>query len=217
MKLEYIQHMGSDSSVVDAARVSMDKMADQYSPEQNEKLIKYLVKNNHWSPLAHPQISFRVSMPIFLARQYFKHIVGSVKNECSRRYVQSEPTFFYPEWRHAPKGGVKQGSGEPMDLNSPSLVRIEQEYEKLLVSCECTYFDLIDEGVAPEQARMVLPQSMMTEIIDTGSLVYWARMYQQRAMDDHAQKEWKLLMDPLNEKMLELFPISWRELTKERA
>ncbi len=213
MKIEYIDSMGSDSSIVDAARVSMNKTADQYKPEQNEGLIKYLVREGHWSPLAHPQISFRVEMPIFLARQYFKHIVGSVKNEVSRRYVQSEPTFFRPSWRYAPKGSVKQGSGEEIDMNSDLYNNIGTIVEATIMACEDTYNTLLDNGVAPEQARMVLPQSMMTEIVDTGSLVYWSRMYQQRT-DPHAQKEWQLLMKPLNKKMLELFPIAWRELTK---
>jgi len=213
MKLEYISHMGGDDLIADAARVSMNKTADQYKPEQNEGLIKYLVREGHWSPLAHPQVSFRVEMPIFLARQYFKHIVGSVKNEVSRRYVQSEPTFFRPEWRHAPKGSVKQGSGEPIDMASNDYTLFNDIYEHALHDCQTTYDNLINWGVAPEQARMVLPQSMMTEIVDTGSLVYWSRMYQQRT-DPHAQKEWLLLMKPLNIKMLELFPISWAELTK---
>lgn len=214
MKLEYMSHMGDDDLIADAARVSMNKTADQYKPEQNEGLIKYLVREGHWSPLAHPQISFRVEMPIFLARQYFKHIVGSVKNEVSRRYVQSEPTFFFPEWRHAPKGSIKQGSGDPMDLNSIETACISDEYAHAIVQAVDTYDYLIENGVAPEQARMILPQSMMTEIVDTGSLVYWSRMYQQRGKDPHAQKEWQLLMKPLNKKMLKLFPIAWRELTK---
>ncbi len=215
MRIEYVGHYGSDSTVVDAARVSFHKQADQYTSEENDKLIRFLVKHNHFTPLAHPQISFRVSMPIFLARQYYTHKVGSVKNEVSRRYVQSEPTFFRPEWRHAPKGSVKQGSGEELDMNTDLYRAIGQTYEGLLLACQDTYDDLIHQGIAPEQARMVLPQSLNTEIIDTGSLVYYARMYTQRTAPG-AQKEWKLLMDPLNKKMLELFPISWLELTKER-
>lgn len=211
MNLAYISHMGSDEMVVDAARVSFNKLSSSYTADQNQKLIKYLAKHNHWSPFAHPQIQFRVKIPIFLARQSFKHIVGSVKNEVSRRYVQSEPEFYIPEWRKAPQGSAKQGSGEFVDdLNNVILqTALMVHHDK----CKEFYDILISKGIAPEQARMVLPQSMYTEYVDTGSLAYWARVYKQRT-DPHAQKEWKPLTDTLNTEMTRLFPVSWKVLTE---
>ena len=206
IKVEYVSHMGSDDMVVDAARVSLAKTADQYTAEQNEKLIKYLAKHMHWSPFAHCQIQFRISIPIFLARQSFKHIVGSVKNEVSRRYVQSEPEFYMPTWRKKPEGSIKQGSGDefsgPVQDMIQSYIRGHNE-----VALDM-YNALLKMDVAPEQARCVLPLSLMTEYVDTGSLMYWARVYNQRA-DVHSQKEWGAFVDQLDAKMIDLFPISW--------
>jgi len=209
MRIQYVDHMGSDLTVVNSARVSFGKTVAAME-EKDEKLVRYLAKHNHWTPFAHPQISLRVKIPVFLARQYFKHIVGSVKNEVSRRYVNDAPSYHFPEWRFKPDGSIKQGSGmvgEPTDQEL-----FNGLYEKAIDYCDYVYTELIQLGVAPEQARMVLPQSMYTEFVDTGSLVYWARMYKQRS-DSHSQSEWWPLMEELDMLMSDLFPIAWKELT----
>lgn len=212
MNITLVDKMGDDTTVVNAARVSFNKEVELMDT-RDEKLIAYLAKHNHWTPFAHPQISFRVRIPVFLARQYFKHIVGSVKNEVSRRYVSDEPEFYQPYWwKEKPDGSIKQGSGENID--GPKRINLEILYEDLMRDCLQTYKDFLAEGVAPEQARMVLPQSMYTEFIDTGSLVYWARMYKQRS-DKHAQSEWWPLMDQLDSVMSRQFPVCWGELTNE--
>lgn len=214
MRIQYVDHMGSDLTVVNSARVSFGKTVESME-HKDEKLIRYLATNNHWTPFAHAQVTMRLKMPIFLARQHFKHIVGSVKNEVSRRYVSTEPEFYYPEWRQKPDGSIKQGSGSVIE-EGVAMASIGYHYDKLIDTAEETYKVMLEMGVAPEQARMVLPQSMFTEFVDTGSLVYWARMYKQRGRDTHAQSEWYPLMDQLNETMLNLFPVCWKELTDHK-
>lgn len=236
IKAEYVDHMGDDLRVVNAARVSFDKESewknespdwmngpgtqDQRLNEDDQKLIKYLATHGHWTPFSHPQITIRETVPIFVARQRFKHMVGFTYNEVSRRYVSDEPEFFVPDvWRGAPTDGAKQGSsetavhtialtvdGDPLD--EP----IDTAYETYLASSRMLYTSMINGGVAPEQARMMLPQSMFTSYYVTGSLAAWARAYKLR-IDAHAQKEirdlavqWGDIIDPL-------FPVSWRELT----
>jgi thymidylate synthase (FAD) len=217
MRLEYVDHLGKDVwTPANAARGSFGKSADDYPYERNKSLNGYLSREGHWVPFAHIQVTFKIELPIFLARQLYTHKVGSVKSEVSRRYVRNEPEFFKCHWREVPSKEIKQGSGPEMDMNSDIYRRMDELHEKVIEVCTEVYQEMLASGVAPEQARAELPQHMMTTVIDTGSLIYWARMYKQRT-DPHAQKEWKLLMDPLNEKMLELFPISWAELTKERS
>ena len=214
MKAELIEVFGNDDMVVDVARVSFDKKASLYSSCQNEELIRYLATNGHWSPFSHPKAQFRLTLPIFVARQWEKHRVGVVRgydiydqNEVSRRYVDSEPEFFYPEtWRERPDGSVKQGSGDDLSESKQDLVRMM--YDNAVGHCQKTYYALINLGVAPEQARMVLPQSMMTSWIETGSLAYWARLVKQRT-DPHAQQEIQELAMQIARAMLQAFPISW--------
>lgn len=213
MKLTYKSHLGSDQFIVDAARVSFSKESGQYTEEQNTKLLKYLAKHEHWSPFAHPQISIHVKVPIFLARQWFKHIVGSVKNEISRRYVDSEPEFWTPtEFRSRSTSGAKQGSGEP----SPNQEDLKHAYGNALWEAIYDYNYLIQAGVCPEQARAVLPQATYTEFIDTGSLAYWARLYCQRN-EATAQKEWLDLTSQLDQIIRPLFPTAWETLTNDKS
>jgi len=217
VKAELVAVFGDDNMVCDAARVSMDKRADQYLPEQNERLIKYLVKNDHWSPLSHPKAQFRLSLPIFVARQWEKHRVGVVRgydifdqNEISRRYVDSAPDFFEPDtWRARPEESIKQGSGEALDVRVQ--YKCQQTYKNAIHACEKAYEALLAWDVAPEQARMVLPQSMMTQWVETGSLSYWARLCNLR-LDSHAQKEIGVLSQQVSEQMAKVFPVSWRAL-----
>jgi thymidylate synthase (FAD) len=219
MKVELIDHMGSDLSVVNAARVSFDKVSTEFQ-DRDTKLINYLATHNHWSPFAHCFASFRVAAPVFVARQLQKHTVGLSWNEVSRRYVDSEPTFFVPEtWRKRAEN-VKQGSGEEL-ANGKKLywfneVTEEREYlTEFYDHCLATYMGLLRQGVCPEQARMVLPQSMMTEWIWSGSLYAFARVCNLR-LDSHTQKETQLVAQQISSHMESLFPVSWNALVGVR-
>jgi thymidylate synthase (FAD) len=209
MKAEYISHMGNDLTVVNAARVSFDKESDGSSDKDN-RLIKYLATHGHFSPFTHPQITLRYTVPIFVARQEFKHIVGFTRNETSRRYVDNDPDFFMPDqWRVRPDGSVKQGSGGGHPNSSRVTNEIYGFYDQVLF----LYERLISCGVAPEQARMILPQSMYTSYYVTGSLAAFARFYKQRA-DSHAQKEIQDLAEMVQEVIEPLYPVSWKALTE---
>jgi len=215
MKVELIDSMGSDLSVVNAARVSFDKESDWkilYNlEEKDQRLIKYLAQHEHWSPFAHTSIQIRVSAPIFVARQLVKHQVGLVWNEISRRYVDSKPEFYFPdEWR-SKADNAKQGSGEEtVDINPRSAM--VDDYHHAIQKCKWTYQQLLSKGVCPEQARMVLPQSMFTSYYVTGSLSAFARAYKLR-IDKHAQKEIQVLADQWNTIIKDLYPVSWEALT----
>lgn len=222
MKAELIGVFGSDEMVVDTARVTFDKHAEQYTPEQNAKLIHYLANYGHWSPFSHPKAQFRITAPIFIARQWEKHRVGSVRgydiydhNEVSRRYVDDEPTCFVPEeWRTRPDGSVKQGSGEPLAAHAKAVC--DGIYNSAIDDARVRYEALLKYGVAPEQARMVLPQSMYTTWIETGSLAYWARLCVQR-LDAHAQREIAELAKQVDTAMAQRFPVSWSALMENEA
>ena len=212
MKAEYICHMGNDDFICDAARVSFDKRASQYTEEQNAKLIKYLATHDHWSPFAHPQITLRETVPIFIARQRFKHMVGYTYNEVSRRYVDSEPEFYdlYP-LRNRPDGSVKQGSGHTIGMDGQK--ELCSVIDSLNDQSLRTYNYLLQSNVAPEQARAVLPQSMYTSYYVTGSLAAWARAYKQR-IESGAQIEIQELAKQWGEVIAPLFPVSWKVLTQ---
>lgn len=212
IKVELIDHMGDDLRVVNAARVSFNKTATVLV-DKDEGLIRYLAKNDHWTPFAHPQITLREEVPFFVARQRFKHQIGFVYNEVSRRYVDEEPGYFWPEsWRQRPEGSVKQGSGD----DHPDQVMLNTVYEHFLTTVEAAYAGLLDVGVAPEQARMVLPQSTYTSYYVTGSLAAFARAYLQR-IDKHAQYEIQLLAREWDKIMRRLYPVAWRHLTEEAS
>lgn len=211
MNAELIDVMGDDSRVVDAARVSFDKIASNYSEEQNGALIRYLARHGHFSPFTHPQLTLRYTVPIFVARQEFKHIVGFTRNEVSRRYVDDTPEFYVPDvWRSRPEGSVKQGSGS--DVNWALQEDLREDYQNFLGKAKELYEVMIAEGVAPEQARMILPQSMYTSYYITGSLAAFARFYKQRS-DNHAQQEIQELAAMVGEQIQPLFPMSWKALT----
>jgi len=205
-KVEYVDHMGSDLSIVNAARVSFNKVSNVLGPN-DEKLISYLATHNHWTPFAHTSISLRIKCPIFVARQLGKHQVGLVWNEVSRRYVDEEPEFYFPDhWRGA-AANVKQGS---------SNIVVEMEDTKLKRSVNTLvvmYLHMIDLGIAPEQARMILPQNMMTEFIWTGSLAAFSRVYKLR-IDPHAQKEVQDVAVMLDKVINPLFPVGWKVLNE---
>lgn len=206
--VEYMDHMGSDLTVVNAARVSFDKEHSEFDHATDRGLIKYLAKHNHWSPFAHCSATFRVKAPIFVARQLVKHTVGFSWNEVSRRYVNSEPEFFFPEvWRKSAEN-VKQGSSEESVDNAAG---VDVGWYHLNQSLLAQYRWMLDQGVCPEQARMVLPQNTMTEWIWSGTLYAWARMCQLR-LDSHTQKETQDVAQKIHESMWELFPTSWEFL-----
>ena len=207
MKIELIDIMGNDLSVVNAARVSYSKTKKSFE-QSDEKLIKYLAEHNHWSPFAHASLQFRIKAPIFVARQLVKHQVGLVWNEVSRRYVDFPPELYKPEtWRGRPKNS-KQGSDGEIKLDQT----IEYSMESAMQSCLITYNTLLEKGVAPEQARMVLPQSMMTEWYWSGTLYAFSRICNLRCKPD-TQKETRDVADEINKLCDSKFPRSWKALT----
>lgn len=208
--VDLISIMGNDLTVVNAARVSFDKLSEQFS-EKDEKLIQYLAKHKHWTPFAHPQITLKIKAPIFIRTQLFKHKVGFVENEVSRRYVTHEPTVYTPKWRKAPINGAKQGSSEFID-DALVEANLETEYNRVITGAIKTYENLLEQGVAPEQARSVLPQGTYTEWWWTGSLAAYARVYHQRS-DPHAQWEIRQYADAIGDLVSPHFPISWAALT----
>lgn len=232
MKVELLDHMGSDLSVVNAARVSFDKESGweikgyreevdlearsvtEYPiinlSDKDAKLINYLAKHNHWTPFGHCYATFRIKAPIFVARQLGKHQVGLVWNEVSRRYVDSDPEFYTPEvWRERAEN-VKQGSSnQPVELSQYLSDALKIQWKHHLND----YKALIDVyGVCPEQARMVLPQSMMTEWWWSGSLAAFARVCKLR-LDPHTQKETRDVAEMISAALAERFPVSWEALT----
>lgn len=233
MKVELIDSMGSDLTVVNAARVSMDKESDWevdlhtldiILSNKDKKLLHYLARENHFTPFTHCTITLRETVPIFVARQRFKHTVGFTYNEVSRRYVPDTPEFYVPEvWRKKAEN-VKQGSSEDEVVTSilrPKIfaafggeqtsVDIQTAYEEIIRKSSLLYKDMIKAGVAPEQARMVLPQSMYTSYYTTGSLSAFARAYLLRS-DSHSQKEIQILAAEWDKLIRPLYPESWSVL-----
>lgn len=217
MSVELLDKMGTDLSVVNAARVSMNKesaweigaIRKQLS-EKDARLIAYLVEHNHWTPFAHCFVTFRIKAPIFVARQLAKHQVGLAWNEVSRRYVDEEPEFWFPSTlRGRPEGNIKQGSGGENPNSEGWIDDMQYTCEKALE----LYQRMIQDDVAPEQARMLLPLNTMTEWIWSGSLAAWARVCNLR-LDAHAQEETRKIADHLDKHMHSIFPISWGELMK---
>jgi thymidylate synthase (FAD) len=209
MSVELVDYMGSDLSVVNAARVSFAKVSAEFS-DSDAKLINYLAKHNHWSPFAHAFVSFRIKAPLFCARQMGKHQVGLAWNEVSRRYVDDEPEFWFPkEWRGRPNN-AKQGSSGIIDNAQPDMV-LGQSLGWAVTACLNTYTDLLKVGVAPEQARMVLPQNTMTEWLWSGSLAAFCRVCNLR-LDPHAQQECRELVGALAALLEPLFPVSYNAL-----
>jgi len=210
MDVQLIDTMGNDLTIVNAARVSFDKHHTHFTVG-DEKLIAYLANHGHWTPFGHPQLQFRISAPIFVARQLVKHQVGLVWNEISRRYVSNTPTFYMPtQWREKAIN-KKQGSGENfVTLSSSAIDAVNKLYEHALG----TYTELLEhENVAPEMARMILPQSMYTEWYWTGSLYAFARVCNLRISDD-AQEETKFIAQQISTLIKPKFPISWKYLIK---
>ena len=222
MEAELIDSSGTDLTVVNSARVSFDKESDwnkdipatgiKELKESDVKLINYLAIHNHFTPFTHPTITLRENVPLFVARQRFKHMVGFSYNEVSRRYVDSPPEFYEPkEWRRRASNAKQGSSNEIVDISKGAYMI---EYQKALKSCEWTYNHLLRLGVCPEQARMVLPQSMYTSYYVTGSLYAFARAYNLRS-DPHAQQEIQYLASLWDKIINVLYPNSWSALTNK--
>jgi thymidylate synthase (FAD) len=233
INVQLTDYMGNDLSVVNAARVSFDKESDwevtQYEEgsrdvsislkESDKKLIKYLAEHNHWSPFSHAFASFRIKAPIFVARQLVKHTVGLAWNEVSRRYVDNEPEFYLPEYWRARAESVKQGSSDEAVENFTTGIRMDDSIkicdhaERVNYHALDVYTRMLEAGVCAEQARMILPQNMMTEWIWSGSLYAFARVCNLR-LDSHTQRETQEVAKLIDKAMKEIFPVSWEVLVK---
>lgn len=210
MKATMLNSMGNDMTVVDAARVSFHKTSSEFTEEQNHKLIKYLAEHGHYSPFGHCFASFHVKAPIFVARQLLKHEYLRC-NEVSRRYVDDTPEFYIPEvWRGRAKD-KKQGSSDKVIIIQDYLGDEVVDWS-IKISLD-TYERLLEEGVAPEMARIVLPLNMYTEWFWSGSLDAFANMCKLRCKPD-TQEETRLIANQISEQMLEKFPVSWSNLCK---
>ena len=203
--------MGSDLTVVNAARVSFDKVSEWdevpdagpiegYLKVEDEHLIKYLAKHNHWTPFGHCYLQFHIKAPIFIARQLAKHQVGLVWNEVSRRYVDSKPEFFDPILFRGRAENKKQGS-KPVSS-------IEYDMKPLIEYVTQCYENMLDKGICPEQARMVLPQAMYTEWYWSGSLAAFTRLCNLRCKED-TQLETRFIAHEISSLARDHFPTSW--------
>ena len=192
------------------------------------KLIKYLAKHNHWSPFGHTSLQFHIKAPVFVARQLVKHQVGLVWNEISRRYVSDEPEFYTPEvWRASAENKKQGSSDEEIDINpfisdvwvgvgsitlpSDRRKQMVDNYQQVLKSAKWTYEHLLRLGVCPEQARMVLPQSMMTEWYWSGTLYAFANICNLRCKPE-VQLETQMIANQIDEQTRKMFPVSWEAL-----
>ena len=208
MEVTLANKMGSDLTVAEAARVSFNKKTD-WEPdgtlsERDKKLIYYLVKHNHFSPLTHVQITLRLKMPIFVARQFMRSNIGIVYNETSRRYITDPPEFYYPtEWREKPKGSIKQGSGDAIPDGGIYSKNLEESVKWEVEA----YNRAINDGVSPELARMVLPQNMYTEFVASMTLAAILRVIELRT-DSHAQQEVQVYGQAILKLAKTIFPAS---------
>jgi len=202
-----IDSMGSDLTAVNAARVSFAKKKDVMD-EKDQKLIRYLASHKHWTPFGHIMLQFRITAPIFVARQWYRHTVGFARNEESRRYIRNEPSVFHPtNWRSKPEGSIKQGSGTVHEASAAW----KAEYNVYVDSSLDMYNRMIEDGVAPEQARMVLPQGTETSWVETASLYAYARLCNERMQSD-AQVEIRDLAEKVYNQCKDVAPVSWKEL-----
>ncbi len=213
IKATYIDHMGTDLTVANAARVSFGKTSEMednmwgppYLKDKDAKLIRYLAAHKHISPFGHCFASFHVKAPIFVARQLVKHKFLRW-NEISRRYVDDEPEFYVPDVWRGRSADKKQGSDKDLEVWWDEGLQFSRPLS--------VYKRMLEEGVAPEMARMVLPQSTMTEWYWSGSLDAFADMCNLRCKSD-TQAETRAVAQQIDRKMIELFPVSWDALTED--
>ena len=203
--VELLESFGNDLTVVNAARVSFAKEVTEFT-DKDQKLINYLVNHNHISPFFHPQIRFRLKMPIFVAREWFRHTIGFARNEVSRRYVDDEPQIFIPGELRARDKNKKQGSKDTNIDNNEQMVEKIKEFSKQSLTL---YNELLDTQVAPEVARGILPQNMYTEFIETASLYAYMRLCALR-LDPQAQKEIREYATVVSKLLEEQYPASMK-------
>ena len=205
--VEILEVFGDDLTVVNAARVSFNKESKELGP-RDTGLINYLAKHEHISPFFHPQLRFRLKMPIFIAREWFRHTIGFARNEVSRRYVDTPPEVWIPADFRERDPNLKQGSKPDAIVDNDAAVKA---YTDAMDVSLMTYKRLLELGVAPELARAALPQSMYTEFIETGSLAAYARLCGLR-LDPHAQKEIQEFAAAVSDICATRFPVSWAAL-----
>ena len=209
--VELLGTFGDDLTVVNAARVSFAKESLVLEP-RDEKLIAYLAKHEHNTPFFHPQARLRLKMPIYVAREWFRHTVGFARNEVSRRYVDEAPECYVPDELRERDTNKKQGSKPtPIGCNS-IIVKEVEEFQELAIQF---YHNLLKKNVAPEVARGVLPQSMYTEFIETGSLAAYARLCKLR-LSPYAQAEIQAYAKAVCDLLENQFPVSWKALDLEK-
>jgi thymidylate synthase (FAD) len=257
MKVEYENHYLTDMDVANFARLSFAKLAENFSPESNHKLIQFLARGmksgdwdalinkmlalapadqtfvpsdaaqaeirqkahdlavyirkipEHWVPFGHPHISLRMEAPVAIARQLFKHKIGMVESEESRRYISIEPVLYVPDEFRIVAEDIKQGSGGV----HPDSDMLKDMYKRTCAQAILVYNHMIERKVAPEQARFILPQGVEVHWALTGSLYAFANLYNQRA-DSHAQKESQMIAEQIDAIIAPLYPVSWAALTK---
>ena len=214
MKVILIDTMGSDLTVVNAARVSFGKKKTKFT-KGDGSLINYLAKHNHWTPFGHCTLQYHIKAPMFVARQLGKHQVGLVWNEISRRYVDSEPEFYHPEEWRLKADDKKQGSSDEVWQATDEWDIIDDPdiaYENRCLDAKKLYLHWVNNlNICPEQARMVLPQSTYTEWYWTGTLMAFARICNLRCKED-TQKETRELCYTIDELASDKFPVSWKAL-----
>mgnify|MGYP003113705247 FL=1 len=211
--VELMSHtQDGDLLVVNAARCSFDKQHEVLDQEGDVRLINYLAKHKHLLPFRHPSATIRIEAPIYVFRQLGKHQVGFSWSEVSRRYIKKQPHFHYPmpeEWRLS-SDNIKQGSLED-PLPEQDALDVDKQVDMFYMYADDLYTDLLAKGVCPEQARMVLPQAMMTTTVTTGTLLGWHHLYTLRT-EEHTQRETQVYARAIGEIMAELFPVSWKAL-----
>ena len=243
IRVDYIDHMGSDLRVVNAARTTHNKESEWESfdgrsvedngvtvdcsqlklKEKDVRLIRYLDDHGHWTPFSHTAITVRVKAPIFVARQLIRHTVGLTWNEVSRRYVDDDITFYMPEsWRKRVPN-IKQGSSQTESVDAKDFVlgvsiddeKAELTFEDTIQVVLSMYNKMIETGVAPEVARAILPHNLMTQWYWTGNLASWARVCNLR-LDPHSQYETRVVAKKISDIIQGLFPVSWNKLVLEK-
>jgi len=224
IKVELLDSMGTDLDVVNAAKVSFSKQSEwefetdyesgvpvevrETLASKDAKLISYLAKHNHWTPFAHTALKIRVAAPIPIRTQCFKHKIGMVENEESRRYISTTPEIFIPDFfRSKPEGSIKQGSGQEHPHSSEWIQRYKS-YTDMAVD---VYLEMLEAEICPEQCRFILPQGAIVNWIWTGNLVSFANFYKKRT-DPTAQKEIKLVAELIGREVKNIFPVSWKSL-----
>lgn len=208
ISVELLDYMGDDLAVVQSARVSFAKDATEFDEVRDTKLINYLAKHDHWTPFAHTALKFRVSAPVPIRTQCFKHKIGMVENEESRRYISTTPEIFIPEFfRSKPEGSIKQGSGHVHPMSDYFV----SSYKDITEACIKEYEAMVEEGVCPEQARFILPQGAIVNWIWTGNLVSFANFYLKRS-DPNAQREVQVVAESVAKEVEKIFPVSWSAL-----